>query len=69
MEIVILLSRLAAPARRAIQSTGMTTLEQLAQIREAEVRALHGIGQNALTIITASLVEHGLSFSKDHEAV
>ena len=39
---------LAAPARRALASAGYTRLDQLANASEAEVRALHGMGPNAM---------------------
>jgi hypothetical protein len=60
MDIDILLKKLASPAQRAIISTGVTTLEALAAMSEAEIRDLHGIGKNALMIIQATLAEYGL---------
>ena len=63
MEIEIVLKKLASPARRAIIGSGVTTLEELAQMSEDQVAALHGIGKNVLSVIRAMLEEHGLSFT------
>jgi DNA-directed RNA polymerase alpha subunit len=54
---------LAKPAQRAILSTGVTTLEQLSKMSEAEIFNLHGIGKNAMKVIVATLHENGLSLS------
>lgn len=56
------LSELAAPARRALQGAGLTTLAKLSRKSEAEVGELHGMGPNALGKLRASLKEAGLSF-------
>jgi len=62
MDIQILLTRLASPARRALQNAGITTLEQLASFGEAEIASLHGIGKNAVVVIKSMLNENGLAF-------
>ena len=59
------LDKLAAPARRALDGAGYSTLEQLAQVSETSIKELHGIGPNALKIIQETLTEHGLSFASD----
>lgn len=64
MDIEILLAKLAKPAQRAIRGAGVTTLEELAQMREEEVRNLHGIGKNAMTVIVHTLAENGMSLSR-----
>lgn len=64
MDIEILLAKLAKPAQRAIRGAGVTTLEELAQMREDEVRNLHGIGKNAMTVIVDTLAENGMSLSR-----
>ena len=64
MGIEILLDRLARPAQRAIQGTGVTTLEQLSNMTEDEIYNLHGIGKNAMKIILATLEENGLSLPR-----
>lgn len=54
---------LASPARRALVQAGYLHLEQLAEISEAEVAQLHGIGPNALTQLRQALGAKGLSFA------
>jgi DNA-directed RNA polymerase alpha subunit len=63
MKIDILLKKLAKPAQRAILSTGVTTLEQLSKMSEAEIFNLHGIGKSAMKVIVATLHENGLPLS------
>jgi len=65
MGIEILLNRLARPAQRAILSTGVSTLEQLSRMTEDEIYRLHGIGNNAMKTILATLEENGLSLSRE----
>jgi DNA-directed RNA polymerase alpha subunit len=60
-----LLSRLASPARRALASAGIHSLEQLAGCSEKEILALHGIGKNALVVILESLGRYGMSLRAD----
>jgi predicted RecB family nuclease len=55
---------LAAPARRALEGAGLTTLARLAKMTEAQVRELHGMGPNAITKLRAALKKAGLSFRK-----
>jgi predicted RecB family nuclease len=54
-----ILSRLAAPARRALERLGIQRVEQLAAFKEEEIRNLHGIGPNAMT----TLSEAGVKFN------
>jgi hypothetical protein len=61
------LPKLSAPAYRALAGAGYRTLEQLAQVGEAEIERLHGIGPNALRQLRDALAEHGLSFAKEQE--
>lgn len=58
------LSELAAPARRALEAAGLTTLAKLARKSEAQVKQLHGMGPNAITKLRASLEKAGLNFKK-----
>ncbi len=64
MKFQPLLDKLASPARRAILSTGVTTLEGLSRMSRDEIAALHGIGKNALQLIEATLEEYGLFLAK-----
>jgi hypothetical protein len=53
---------LAQPAIRALLGAGYVQLEQLSQVREAEIKQLHGIGKNALKQLREALEQQGLSF-------
>lgn len=55
-----LLSHFAAPARRALQSKGITTLQQLIAFPKTEISQLHGIGPSAISTINALLKKEGL---------
>ncbi|SDB94779.1 RNA polymerase alpha subunit C-terminal domain-containing protein [Shouchella lonarensis] len=58
------LSLLSAPARRALEHHGITTLTQLASCSEKEVLALHGLGPASLPTLRTVLQEAGLSFKQ-----
>jgi hypothetical protein len=60
VRIEVLLDKLASPARRAIQSTGATTLEDLATYSKMEIANLHGIGPNAMNTIVEIFNKFGL---------
>ncbi len=55
---------LASPAIRALVGAGYTRIEQLADVSEAEIKNLHGIGANALKTLRAALAEKGLAFAE-----
>ena len=55
---------LGQPARRALLGAGIVRLEQLTQWSEADVKRLHGIGPNALALLSQALEARGLSFAK-----
>lgn len=57
------LPKLASPAQRALDGAGIKRLEQLAKLREDEIKKLHGIGPNALEQLRAALAAKGLSFA------
>ncbi|HYY12793.1 MAG TPA: hypothetical protein VE781_17780 [Kineosporiaceae bacterium] len=57
------LPKLSAPATRALQGAGFSTLRQLAGVPRAQLAALHGMGPKALTMLEESLAEHGLGLS------
>ena len=59
------LSLLAAPARRALESKGISTLQQLAEYKEREILQLHGMGPGSIPRLRKALQEVGLSFRKD----
>lgn len=58
------LSTLSAPARRALESIGITTVKQLAQHSKKEILSLHGMGPASLPKLTAALKDAGLTFKE-----
>ena len=56
------LSLLSAPARRALEGAGLTTLSKLAKKSEADILALHGMGPASLPKLRGALKAQGLSF-------
>ncbi|MDB5103692.1 MAG: hypothetical protein JWP91_1381 [Fibrobacteres bacterium] len=59
-----ILSGLAAPARRALEGAGLTTIAKLAKRSEAEILSLHGMGPGSIPKLRAALKAQGLSFRK-----
>jgi hypothetical protein len=57
------LPRIGAPATRALRTAGITTLEQLAALTEAELAAMHGVGPKATDRLRDALGESGSSFA------
>ncbi len=53
---------IAQPALRALAAAGYTTLEQLAEVREKDLLALHGMGAKAIRILRDALAASGKSF-------
>ncbi|HEY9371642.1 DNA-binding protein [Streptomyces sp.] len=51
---------IGAPATRALAAAGYTRLDQLADVPEQELLALHGFGPRALRILREALAERGL---------
>jgi len=51
------------PATGALLAAGYTRLEQLTQVREADIKRLHGVGPKAIKILRETLAEKGLSFA------
>jgi hypothetical protein len=58
------LSSLGAPARRALENKGITSLQKLSKFTEAEVLKLHGIGPSSMPKLISALKNSGLSFKK-----
>lgn len=54
------LPKIGAPATRALAAAGVTTLEAVARLSEAQLLALHGVGPRAVRILKATLAEIGL---------
>lgn len=56
------LAELGAPARRALESQGITTLTALADYSEREILRLHGIGPASIPTLKKALERQGLAF-------
>lgn len=56
------LSAIAAPARRALEREGITTLEKLATFSEKEILALHGMGKSTIPKLNDALKKVDLLF-------
>jgi predicted RecB family nuclease len=56
------LSLLSAPARRALENNGITTLEQLSNFNEKEILLFHGMGPASLPKLRTVLETNGLTF-------
>ncbi|WP_414851559.1 RNA polymerase alpha subunit C-terminal domain-containing protein [Brevibacillus sp. IT-7CA2] len=59
------LSLLSAPARRALEHNGITSLEQLATYSEKEILKFHGMGPASMPKLRTALKEKGLSFKSE----
>jgi len=59
------LALLGAPARRALENKGITTLEQLSGFSESEILALHGMGPASMPKLRSALESEGLSFRSE----
>ncbi len=55
---------ISAPARRALASADIETLEQCTTRTESELLKLHGMGPKAMSIIRSALTGNGLSFAE-----
>jgi DNA-directed RNA polymerase alpha subunit len=58
------LALLSAPARRALEQQGISTLQQLTTWSEEELLKLHGFGPSSIPKLNESLNQTGLSFRK-----
>src|SRR5690349_2860156 len=65
------LPRLAAPANRALEAQGISTVQGLSGITRAELTDLHGIGTRALVLLDLALDEAQvrLADEQDHELI
>lgn len=60
------LAFIGAPARRALENEGITSLEKLATYSEKELLLLHGMGKNSIPKLNVALQNEGLSFKKNN---
>jgi len=56
------LSLIGAPARRALENNGITTLERLSKYSEKEVLNFHGMGKSTIPKLQKLLSDKELSF-------
>jgi predicted RecB family nuclease len=56
------LSKVSAPARRALENKGITDLEELSHWSKKDLLNLHGIGPAAIPVLERELAKSGLSF-------
>ncbi|WP_057915786.1 RNA polymerase alpha subunit C-terminal domain-containing protein [Peribacillus muralis] len=56
------LSQLSAPARRALEHNGVTSIQQLSTFTEKEILKFHGMGPASLPKLRAALQDNGLTF-------
>jgi hypothetical protein len=59
------LSKLAGPARGALEHEGIITLEKLSQYTEKEILSIHGIGPKSMPTLKEALAEAGLTLRDD----
>ena len=55
------LPKIGAPATRALNANGYTSLRELVGVPRAELAKLHGVGPKALNILQEALEEQGLT--------
>ncbi|XYH93050.1 DNA-binding protein [Sorangium sp. So ce1128] len=53
------------PATRALASVGISRLDQVARLTEAQLLALHGVGPKAVGVLKAALEAQGKSLARD----
>lgn len=58
------LSVVGAPARRALEREGITTVKKLSTYTKKEILALHGVGPSAIPKLEHVLKDEGLGFAK-----
>lgn len=58
------LSKLSAPARRALEREEILTLEKLSTFSEKEILSLHGLGPSSIPKLEKELKTKGLEFKK-----
>ncbi len=57
-------ANLSAPAKRALENEGITSIKKLSGYTEAAITALHGIGPLSIPKLKALLEQAGLAFKK-----
>lgn len=57
------LPSIGAPATRALRAAGVVTLERVAELTEADLAAMHGVGPIAITRLRDALADQGRTFA------
>jgi len=57
-----LLASLPAPARRALENKGISSLRQLSKYNETDISKLHGMGPSTMSMLRHEMKVNGLSF-------
>lgn len=57
------LPRIGAPATRALRGQGIWTLEQVRDLSQSQLSALHGVGPVAVQFLTQALSDNGWAFA------
>lgn len=63
------LSLIGAPARRALENEGISTLKKLSTFHRSEIAKLHGMGPNAIAKLILAMKETDLEFKQEIEKV
>ncbi|MGV3656777.1 MAG: DUF1801 domain-containing protein [Chitinophagaceae bacterium] len=58
------LENISAPARRALEAAGITTLQKLSTYNERELLALHGVGKTTIPKLEQALSANGLQLKQ-----
>lgn len=56
------LSTLGAPARRALENNGITTVQRLSEFSKKDILKLHGMGPGTIPKLLEALNAEGLAF-------
>ncbi|WP_155373838.1 helix-hairpin-helix domain-containing protein [Catellatospora vulcania] len=59
--------KISAPANRALDLAGHTTLAAISQLTKKDLLDLHGVGPKAIRILREALAEHGLTFADERK--
>jgi len=59
------LPSIGAPARRALEAAGVTTLAQVATWTAADLGDLHGVGPRAVRLLREAMAERSITFTDD----
>lgn len=58
------MTNLSAPARRALENNGITTLKKLASHTENHILSFHGMGPASMPTLRKALAEAGMTFKQ-----